>query len=92
MGRMVRKQVYIELEQDALLKKRARDLGVTESDLIRRGINQFGQSAVNWPLDRQSWQDELTFIRQRALVPALDRRRAWTREELYEERFRRRAR
>jgi hypothetical protein len=36
MRRMVRKQVYIEPEQDALLKRRAAQLGVTEAELIRR--------------------------------------------------------
>jgi hypothetical protein len=38
MSRMIRKQVCIEEEQDALLKQRACELGVTESRLIREGI------------------------------------------------------
>ena len=38
MARIVRKQVYITPKQDAELKQKARLLDVTESELIRRGI------------------------------------------------------
>lgn len=37
MGKMVRKQVYIEQRQEAILKRRAAQLGVTEAELIRQG-------------------------------------------------------
>ena len=42
MTRMVRKQIYIEAEQEQLLKQRARELGVSEAELIRRGIYKVG--------------------------------------------------
>jgi hypothetical protein len=35
---MVRKQVYITREQNEALKQKAQELGVTEAELIRRGI------------------------------------------------------
>lgn len=38
MGRMIRKQVYIEPAQDALLKLRSAELDVSEAELVRRGI------------------------------------------------------
>ena len=87
MGRMVRKQIYIEPEQARQLKQQAKELGVTESDLIRRGIRQVGPSPAAAPLDRQAWQEELAFIQKRARRKALGRQRNWTREELYEERL-----
>ena len=31
MRRMVRKQIYIELEQDKILKQRARELGISHA-------------------------------------------------------------
>ncbi|MBA4370896.1 MAG: hypothetical protein C0418_04885 [Coriobacteriaceae bacterium] len=40
MARMVRKQVYIDERQDALLKERAELTGRTESELIRRAIDE----------------------------------------------------
>ncbi len=89
MARMVRKQVYIEPEQEALLKRRAHELGVTEADLIRRSIGSIGLAASAQPRDRQAWQEELRFISERARLQALGRERGWTREELYEERPRR---
>jgi hypothetical protein len=89
MARMVRKQVYIQPEQDRLLKRRAKELGVTESDLIRRGIDQVDRANAGLPFDRAAWEEELTFIRERARIQELGRTRAWTREELYQERFER---
>ena len=35
---MVRKQVYIEPRHERLLKTRAKQLGVTEAELIRRSL------------------------------------------------------
>ena len=39
MNRMVRKQIYLDPEQAARLKRRAKELGVSEADLIRRCID-----------------------------------------------------
>ncbi|MDR7551051.1 MAG: hypothetical protein QN131_14130 [Armatimonadota bacterium] len=89
MARMVRKQIYIEPRQEALLKRRARELGVSEAELIRRAIEQAGLAAVPQLPDRQAWEEELAFLRQRARLQELGRQRSWTREELYEERLQR---
>ena len=89
MARMVRKQIYIEPKQDAQLKRRASELGVTESDLIRPGIDQVDRAYTGLPLDRAAWEEELTFIRERARIQELGGARGWTREELYQERLER---
>jgi hypothetical protein len=82
MARMIRKQVYLDPAQDALLKRQARELGLTESELIRRGIEQLARGAG--PVrDDQAWLDELAFIRGRAALPELAGRRTWTRVEIY---------
>src|SRR6266542_3433554 len=91
MGRMVRKQVYIELEQDRLLKQRSAELGVTESALIRKGIDHVTNGRDARPLDDQAWEEELAFIEERArTLPATGGERGWTREEIYDERWNRR--
>jgi hypothetical protein len=41
--RMVRKQLYITRSQDRALKRRARELGVTEAEVIRRAIDALDQ-------------------------------------------------
>jgi len=88
MSRMVRKQVYLEPEQEKRLKQLARELGVSEAELIRRGIGQVTRLPAVVPLDPKAWQDELAFIRKRASRrKALGQKRRWTREELYAERL-----
>ena len=90
MSRMIRKQFYIEAEQAALLKQRAKELGMSEAELIRRCIDQLITSSTLLALDSSAWRDELTFIRERTRVQkALGKQRSWTREELYDERLRR---
>jgi hypothetical protein len=92
---MVRKQVYIEPEQDERLKRRADALGVTESELIRQGIDLVTKPR-RLPEDQALWQDALAFMRERGRLNVPHGKRSWTREEIYEERLdeltRRRAR
>lgn len=38
---MVRKQVYLEAEQDAALKRRALEEGKSEAELLRRALDSF---------------------------------------------------
>jgi hypothetical protein len=90
MSRMIRKQIYLEPAQDALLKQRARELGMSAAALIRRCLDTVGPQAVPLPLDRRAWDDELAFLQHRAqTVPGRAERRDWTREDLYAERLER---
>ncbi len=89
VARMVRKQVYIEARQDRLLKRYARQRGATEAELIREGIDLLGHRTAA-PVSRERAIRELfAFARTRAAIKAPQTGRAWTREELYEERLRR---
>ena len=89
MRRMVRKQVYIEPEQDARLKRQAAQFGVTEAELIRRAIDQAGVAPRGLPLDQDAWEEAKGIIQQRLGITVPQTRRSWTREELYEERLER---
>jgi len=89
VDRMVRKQIYITPAQERLLKQHARALGITESELIRRGVSQISRAPAAVPLDERAWQEELAFIHKRVHKKALGRSRTWTREELYDERLQR---
>ena len=88
MGRMVRKQVYLRREQAEAVKQRARELGVTGSELIRRSIEQFHCTPAARARDLNAWQEEIAFARARAALPIAGTGggRGWTREELYDER------
>jgi len=85
---MVRKQVYIEAGQEQFLKRRAGQLGVTEAELIRQGINLLSQAPTREPIDPAAWADEEAVLATRLRVkPA--RRGSWRfrRQEVYEERL-----
>lgn len=89
MARMVRKQVYIEERQERLLKRRAKQLGVTEAELIRQGIDELDRRAPADPGPRrlEALADSERYIRARRLPSVPQTGRRWTREELYEERL-----
>jgi hypothetical protein len=87
MRHMIRKQIYLEAGQDALLKQRAQELGISEAALIRQCLESLEQHTL--PLDRQAWEEERTFLQHRLhTVPSQGspQQRTWTREELYAER------
>jgi len=83
---MIRKQVYIKPVHERLLKRRARELGVTEAELIRQGIEQLARSSAP-AADPSAWSALRRYIdgRRRMKVPQTGR--SWTRDELYEERL-----
>jgi hypothetical protein len=89
MAQMIRKQVYIEPRQDAVLKRLARTRGVTEAEIIRRAIDREAgaPATLAGQPDTEAWEEARAFIRSlidRGPVPG---GRRWSREELYEERL-----
>ncbi len=89
MTRMVRKQVYIEPHQDALLKRKAKELGVSEAELIRRGIDQVCRTPITLRPDLEAWEEMKEFIRKYRMFDVPQTGRTWTRDELYDERLER---
>jgi hypothetical protein len=67
--RMIRKQVYLEPRQERLLKARARQLGVTEAEVIRQSLER----ALAAPA-----------VRRRMRLTVAPAPRTWTRDELYD--------
>jgi len=89
MARMIRKQVYIEPQQEELLKRRSKEMGVSEALLIRRGIDEIARRGLLGGFDRKAWEETLAFMKERAKMQVPQTGRTWTREELYEERLER---
>ena len=86
---MVRKQLYIDERQDRALKRRARELGLSEAELVRRALDA-ALAGEQRPLPGR--KEALESFLQRAVELARCHRspaRRWSREELYEERLRR---
>lgn len=86
MPRMVRKQIYIEAEQDKALKKAARVHGVSQAELIRKGIGErivsLAETAVG---NDHAWRKAMKVMKARARKSgASGSRRTWKREDLYD--------
>ena len=87
---MVRKQLYLEPRQNELLKRRARERGVTEAHVLRDAIEGPGYAArgSRAPADPEAGQALLAAIRSLTSRRAAGRsRRTWTRDSLYEDRI-----
>ena len=83
---MVRKQVYVTAEQDVLLKKRSAELGVTEAELVRRGIDHVCATDEAGRRKHEAWERLKAAIAQRKRIGVPQTGRNWTREELYDDR------
>ena len=83
MARMVRKQIHIEPRQEALLKRLARETGMTEAELIRRAIDH-QERVIHFPRDTRAWREERDFIARLMEQGPVPGGRTWRREELHE--------
>jgi hypothetical protein len=87
---MIRKQVYIESRHERMLKRRARQRGVTEAEIIREALDSVETVAVvrRQDVDEAAGRQALRFMH--ALGKSFrkaPRGRTWTREALYGDRI-----
>ena|SRR5579875_2109245 len=80
---MVRKQIYLGPQQEERLKARARELGISEAELICRCIDPAARAPLRRLPDHRFWEDERESIRQRMEREVPQTGRTWKREELY---------
>lgn len=80
MARMVRKQIVIEPEQEHALAERARVLGVSQSALIREGIDRVLEETTR-EYRMGLWREIEEVMRNST---ASSGGRKWTREEIHE--------
>lgn len=87
--KMVRKQVYIEPEQEEKLKRLSKLLGMTEAKLIRHAIDAFNPvGASPRYFDPEAAKHLLEFMRKRAAsLPEGGSTEKWNREDAYDERL-----
>jgi len=84
MATMVRKQVYIAPHQEKLLKKMSKELGRSEAELIRQGIDLYLQAGLSAVPDPGAWEEAKAFIRRLIEQGSVKGKRQWKREEIYE--------
>lgn len=84
MAIKVRKQIYIEQDQNAILKRLSEERGMPEAEIIREAIRQHVQGIRVRRRDLRAWQAEREFIEQLSEQGAAPASRTWQREELHE--------
>ena len=91
MTQMIRKQIYIQKSQEERLKKVAETRGVSEAEIIRRALDvELKRAGFRLAYDNEAWQRLYNAILEMdKLPPVPQKKRDWTREDLYEERIKR---
>ncbi len=84
MTTKVRKQIYLDRDQERQLKRLASASGLSEAEIIRRTLNlRLGVPAFQ-PRDLSAWEEEKRFIRQWLARDPVTGSRSWKREDLYD--------
>ena len=84
MGK-VRKQIYLEDQQDRRLREVSQATGLSEAEIIRQLIDQQLRVIQLPRFDREVWEEEKKFIASfRASHKAPQQPRTWRREDLYD--------
>lgn len=87
MALKVRKQVYIDSDQEFTLKQLANGRVMSEAKIIRQAINRYALTFQSPRHAPSAWRREKAFIQQMiAQNPAQDstpKKRAWKREDLF---------
>ena len=88
MSEMVRKQIYINRRQEALLKRLARLRGMSEAELIRRAIDREAEQAQPFAAqyDHSAWEEILQLVEARKQLGITGASYRWNRDEIYSER------
>ena len=84
MAIKIRKQIYIEADQNTILKRLSKERGMPEAEIIREAITQHVQGHRARRRDLRAWEAERDFIEQLSAQGSAPEPRMWQREELYE--------
>lgn len=84
MTTKVRKQIYIEPQQETTLKQLAEQTGVSEEEIVRQAIDNHLRSLRRSRPDLEAWERIRAFIDQRMQQGPVPGKRAWRREDLYD--------
>ena len=94
MGKMIRKQIYIEAEQNTRLKSAAKSRGISQAKLIRLALNSYiDPDAVNSSASpNNDWQEVMRKTREGHYAEVFEASFSgdepiWDRENLYAERI-----
>ncbi len=84
MSTKVRKQIYIELDQETVLKRLAAQMGLSEAEIIRQAVDRHTRQLRFPRHELGAWEEERAFIEHLIKQAPVVGERAWQREDLYE--------
>jgi ribbon-helix-helix protein len=83
MAKKVRKQIYIDPEQEKLLKWSAKRTGLSEAEIIRKALDS-GIATIPAFFPRgETWKAEAAFIKKWMKKGTVSGGRTWTRDDLH---------
>jgi hypothetical protein len=84
MPNKIRKQIYIDPEQERLLKWSAKRTGLSQAEIIRKALDR-GIVAIPSSLPRTDvWKTEVAFIKKWMKKGHVRGGRTWARDDLHE--------
>ena len=86
MAQMIRKQIYIDADNEWFLKRWASEPGVTEAEVVRQALDDAEERALS-DTRKEALPDILTYIREHRMRDVPQANWTFNREELYEERM-----
>jgi hypothetical protein len=84
MAAKVRKQIYIEADQESTLKQIAGDMGISEAEIIRQAIDRYADQWQAPRRDPSAWERQRLRIQQLIDLGPVKGGRTWHREDLYD--------
>ena len=84
MDTKIRKQIYLDPQQNEYLKRTSKESGLTEAEIIRQALNTQVQR-LRVPARRLSaWERERQFLQKLLDLGPVPGMRTWKREDLYD--------
>ncbi len=83
MGRMVRKQFYIDEDLESALERYSAESGLPQAALVRTALERFLQEVREEAARSEAWGQVVTGMEEAAALPPRASGRTWKREDAY---------
>ena len=84
MPRKTRKQIYLDPQQAAAIKRQAAEVGISEAEVIRQAIDSQTRILRHPAAALEAWRREQAFMQELMAQGEASGGRKWRREDLYD--------
>ncbi len=84
MTAKTRKQIYLDVRQNEILKQAAPRLGISEAEIVRQAITAQADQVIVKTKNLDAWAKERQFLQSLLEQGSVTGGRSWKREELYD--------